>query len=157
MSARIEPTCGKWMPRAKEHCARGAGHAPPCATAAHMENQRQRAADRRPDRVVTAEDRARWNKAWKFSRFGITEARFNQMMEDQGHACAMCGEPLGDACPNIDHDHACCPVPAGGRARSCGKCIRGLLCFRCDTALGYIELYGDLARAYLDNPPARTT
>jgi hypothetical protein len=36
------------------------------------------------------------------------------------------------------------------RAKTCGKCIRGLLYFRCNTALGYIEQYGDLAKAYLD-------
>jgi hypothetical protein len=49
----------------------------------------------------------------------------------------------------IDHDHACCPVPPGAQTRCCGKCVRGLLHFRCNTALGYIEMYGEMARAYL--------
>jgi hypothetical protein len=121
-----------------------------------VEYWRQRTAERRPERVVTPKDKARWNRAQKFSRFSLTEAQFQQMLDDQGHACAMCREPFGDDFPNIDHDHACCPVPPRGQARSCGRCIRGLLCFRCNTAVGVIELYGALAEVYLTRkaPPA---
>lgn len=36
--------------------------------------------------------------------------------------------------PTIDHDHRCCPGE-----RSCGKCIRGVLCTRCNTYLGHLE------------------
>jgi Recombination endonuclease VII len=87
-------------------------------------------------------------------RLGITEDRFNELLEAQGHACAMCREPFGDAFPQADHDHTCCEKQPKARAKTCGECIRGLLCFRCNTALGYIEKYGALAKAYLDNPPS---
>jgi Recombination endonuclease VII len=79
----------------------------------------------------------------------ITEDEFNRLLEAQGHGCAMCHELFEDDQRIFaDHDHSCCPKQTKATARICGKCIRGL-CFRCNTALGYIELYGDLARAYI--------
>jgi hypothetical protein len=36
--------------------------------------------------------------------------------------------------PCVDHDHACCKG-----AKSCGKCIRGVLCTRCNFVLGLLE------------------
>lgn len=101
-------------------------------------------------RVVRPEDRARWHKAHKFVRLGITEDQFNAMLEAQGCACAMCREPFGEGERIFaDHDHNCCPKQIKQTAKTCGKCIRGLLCFRCNTALGDVELYGELAAAYL--------
>ena len=46
------------------------------------------------------------------------------------NGCEVCGshEDL-----KVDHDHSCCP--GGG---SCGKCIRGCLCGRCNAAEGML-------------------
>ena len=52
---------------------------------------------------------------------------------------------------HVDHDHACCRR----KNRSCGECIRGLLCHTCNIALGHIERRYAMARAYLDSPPVR--
>jgi hypothetical protein len=62
-------------------------------------------------------------------RHGIDLAAFNALLEKQGGACAICGRD--DVVLHVDHDHECCP----GR-RSCGQCIRGLLCFHCNGLLG---------------------
>lgn len=59
-----------------------------------------------------------------------------KVLEIQGVAepqCAVCGS-LERLC--IDHDHGCCH---GERARSCGKCVRGYLCYRCNTAEGSLR------------------
>jgi hypothetical protein len=42
-----------------------------------------------------------------------------------------------------------------GGERTCGACIRGLLCRGCNTALGHIERKALLARAYKSNPPGK--
>lgn len=160
MSVGEQPTgaavCGKWMPRKQTHCARGPGHPPPCATPEAMQRQRERAAERRPGRVVAPESKARWNRTHKFIRFGITEERFNQMLVEQGYACAICREPFQDQRICWDHDHSCCPVPASGHTVSCGECLRGLLCVQCNTRLGWLETYASTITAYLGRVPGRT-
>jgi hypothetical protein len=92
-------------------------------------------------------DRARWNLAYKLSRYGITQAQFDQLLKDRGYACGMCfGEFEDNQWICVDHDHACCP----DEKKSCGQCIRGLLCVSCNTTLGQIERKYEMARAYLD-------
>jgi hypothetical protein len=67
----------------------------------------------------------------------------------QGYACGMCRELFAEGqLIHVDHDHECCPV----KNRSCGKCVRGLLCHGCNIALGHIEHRYAMARAYLDGP-----
>lgn len=68
-------------------------------------------------------------------RYGITEQQYDALLEEQNNACAVCRvEFAGAVGPNIDHDHNCC---AG--TRSCGKCLRGLLCSSCITLASIME------------------
>ena len=66
-------------------------------------------------------------------KYGLTPERLAAMLEEQGGRCAICraADPGGRGSWHIDHDHSCCP---GGR--SCGKCVRSLLCSQCNVGLG---------------------
>jgi hypothetical protein len=64
--------------------------------------------------------------------YGISAADYESMLATQGGGCAICSvPPEPDRRLYVDHDHRCCP----GR-RSCGECVRGLLCRHCNLALG---------------------
>jgi hypothetical protein len=94
--------------------------------------------------------RARWRRAHKFVRLGITEAEFNQMLEAQGYACKLCRLPFEEGqriC--ADHDHDCCEAQPNATAKTCGKCIRGLLHTRCNSAVGIVEAMGEMVAGYL--------
>lgn len=74
--------------------------------------------------------------------FYLTEAQWQTIKDFQGGLCAICKHSLKKA--NVDHDHS-------------SGLVRGLLCARCNRALGR---FGDslvLLRAavkYLESPPA---
>lgn len=68
------------------------------------------------------------------SHYGLDVEAFSALLASQGDACAICG-----LCPIrakwfVDHDHGCCP----GK-RSCGKCVRGILCQGCNLAAGAVR------------------
>lgn len=60
-----------------------------------------------------------------------TPEEVERLIQDQGGVCPCCGV-AGPS--HIDHDHACCPGP-----KSCGKCVRGVLCLPCNTFFGRIR------------------
>lgn len=65
-------------------------------------------------------------------KYKITVERYDQMLESQGGVCAICGLPPTRKLLGVDHDHKCCPAVG----RSCGACVRGLLCENCNQGLG---------------------
>ena len=76
--------------------------------------------------------------------FGITLSGYERLLESQAGGCAICGRsPKPKAPLHVDHDHE-------------SREVRGLLCVRCNNALGLLEerperLY--LAADYLQGAP----
>lgn len=66
--------------------------------------------------------------------FKITLTDYRAMLEAQGGVCAICGAVPDDKrnYPRnnlaVDHDHQCC----NAHGKSCGSCVRGLLCLNCN-------------------------
>ena len=85
-------------------------------------------------------------------RHGLTEEKYNEIMQKQNFVCAVCKKPfITSEPPRIDHNHSCCPG-----TYSCGKCVRGLLCINCNWGLGsFYDNETNLRNAieYLVNPP----
>lgn len=67
------------------------------------------------------------------STFNITLSEYNDLLDKQGGGCAVCRAKPSDQkrSLHVDHDHSCC-----NGYRSCGKCVRGILCTKCNTAMG---------------------
>jgi len=68
--------------------------------------------------------------------YGLSRTDYMGLLAAQDGACAICESAFSeDNVPAVDHDHGCCP----GRAQSCGRCVRGLLCSRCNLTLGAMQ------------------
>jgi recombination endonuclease VII len=71
--------------------------------------------------------------------YNLTTEQYEEMVAAQDGKCAACGNPETALKPKsdevkrlaVDHDHGCCPG-----YKSCGNCIRGLLCARCNVMEG---------------------
>lgn len=76
------------------------------------------------------------NRCKHLARYGFTFADYATLLQKQNYRCLGC-QVLESSLRSfhIDHDHACCPQVN----RSCGKCVRGLLCSLCNQALGLVK------------------
>lgn len=73
------------------------------------------------------------NRLW--SLFRLRREDYDAILDAQGHVCAVCKQPNRHKKGfHVDHDHSCCPGQ-----KSCGKCVRGVLCNGCNAALGHAE------------------
>ncbi len=70
----------------------------------------------------------------KLKQYGITSEQYNQLLQGQDNKCAICRTPQKELKKrlSIDHNHNCCKT----QAKSCGRCVRGLLCSACNDGLG---------------------
>lgn len=106
--------------------------------------------------LKTSSHSSRMEKLYK-----LAPGEYDALYEAQGGMCYTCGPWTGNRGLtkklSVDHDHSCCPKPP-----ICGKCIRGLICSRCNSLLGELgdsagHLFDrvDKIRDYAKNPPAQ--
>lgn len=65
--------------------------------------------------------------------YNLTLETYEKILEEQNYVCEICGKTDPNYNLHVDHNHQCCPYD-----RSCGNCIRGLICGNCNKALGLI-------------------
>jgi hypothetical protein len=101
------------------------------------ENQVRRAKKKRITKTLPAVER----KHQMLRKYGLTIEAYEVILAAQNGVCRICELPETTLGKNgiarrlcVDHDHSCCP----GKV-TCGKCIRGLLCIRCNAALGHFR------------------
>lgn len=69
---------------------------------------------------------------WLKATYNMTLEQYDVMMYLQDGVCALCRTPCrARKNLSVDHNHKCCPG-----YKSCGKCIRGLICNACNNGLG---------------------
>lgn len=83
------------------------------------------------------------NKKYRASRdrwyrikntYSISEETYSKILESQNNSCAICKSKNKKF--YIDHDHKCCPTEI-----SCGRCIRGIICQKCNMFMHYVDEY----------------
>jgi hypothetical protein len=73
---------------------------------------------------------------WKniLRKYKLTQEQYEAMLIEQNGECAICFKKPNRYYLSVDHDHACCPGQ-----KTCGNCIRGLLCQSCNSFLGRVD------------------
>ena len=59
-------------------------------------------------------------------RYGISGKEFYRMLIDQLNSCLICEGPINENTAHVDHCHD-------------GKNVRGLLCMKCNLAIGHLN------------------
>lgn len=77
------------------------------------------------------------NRAYVIKKkYGITLNEYEKILIKQNYSCAICKKHIENFSKNlhVDHDHKCCSENS-----ACSKCIRGLLCYSCNSLLGFAK------------------
>lgn len=105
-------------------------HCAVCMRAIAKERHKKNARERK-DRY--SRDREKIRDRILMSKFGISLLEYRAMLELQGGVCAICGGVDKNKSLAVDHDHRT------------GK-VRGLLCGRCNPAIGFLTDCTELAK-----------
>lgn len=77
-----------------------------------------------------AQQKERARKHHLLRTYSMTVEQYWLLFDAQGGVCSICGRKPRTRNLHVDHDHDCCKGP-----KSCGNCIRGLLCGGCNGRL----------------------
>jgi hypothetical protein len=79
-------------------------------------------------------ERQRWYRMR--AKFGLEREDYERMLAEQGGICPCGASPENErySTLSVDHDRRCCP-----ENKSCGRCLRGLLCNDCNVSLGRLK------------------
>jgi hypothetical protein len=95
-------------------------------TRAWVEANAERKKQRNRDYAASGRKAPADRKSHLKRNFGLTLDDYDRMLEEQGGGCAICGDPPGQTALHVDHCHET-------------GVVRGLLCFRCNSALGNLR------------------
>jgi hypothetical protein len=109
----------------------------------HKEHKEQydtyRAAWVKQDRLDYPEVYRAVEFAREMKKYGTTVEWYRDRLIEQSGVCALCKHLSHHHGTlqrlQVDHNHDCCDL----HTKSCGKCLRGLLCADCNMLLGYLE------------------
>lgn len=92
----------------------------------YAKDNREKTSKRKMDWAKNNPDRVESNRLSKL--YGITTETYREILESQDFACAICAyvPSSGDKALHVDHNH------------KTGN-VRGLLCHRCNSALGFLR------------------
>jgi len=89
-----------------------------------------------------------WSRNFQIRQYSVSPEQYKEMFDAQLGLCAICKRPDPDGRQlSIDHNHKCCP----SQAKCCGKCVRGLLCGRCNRLLPLAEEFQVEIGVYLSS------
>lgn len=88
-------------------------------------------------------EKSRWHTIHK--KYKLTKQLYLDILEQQGGACAICKRKPKRYWLSVDHDHSCCPG-----IKTCGNCVRGLLCSSCNSFLGRVSDSAEPLIEYLE-------
>lgn len=95
------------------------------------EENKEKALKRSKENHKKNTEKAKWHRLWYTHR--LSKATYMSVLDVQNGVCAICKE---DKRLYVDHDHSCC-----NSEMSCGQCIRGLICQKCNLFMHYVDRY----------------
>ena len=99
----------------------------------HSENERNPAEHSAIQRRYRGKNLEACRDSVRRSQYSIPHGWYEQTLAKQKGVCAVCEKPCSSGLNlAVDHDHRCC----ASSGRSCGFCVRGLLCRSCNHLLG---------------------